>query len=185
MLNRRDELVSKALALFYRHGFQATGMDLLAAETGISKTAIYKHFATKDDLVIATLRLRDEQIRTFLFNRMAELAPDPPGQLLAMFDALHEWFASPDFCGCMFIKASAEYQEDGNPVWAEAEAHVQRITDRLEGLARAAGYSRPAAIARQLAILKEGAIIMATLGYGGSAARDARDIAMQILAERL
>ena len=53
--NRRDELVEKAMAIFYRNGFQATGMDLLAAEAGMSKTAIYKHFATKDDLVLAAL----------------------------------------------------------------------------------------------------------------------------------
>lgn len=183
--NRRNELVEKALAVFYRNGFQGTGMDLLAAEAGISKTAIYKHFATKDDLVIATLRLRDEQIRSWLFNRMEELEADPARQLLAMFDALHEWFASPDFCGCMFIKVCAEYQEQGDPVRAEALAHVERIAARLEELAGAAGYANPAAISRQLTVLKEGAIIMASMRLGGSPAHDAREMAARILEERL
>lgn len=183
--NRRDELVERALAVFYRNGFQATGMDMLATEAGMSKTAIYKHFATKDDLVIATLRLRDQQIRSWLFNRMEELAPDPARQLLAMFDALHEWFASPDFCGCMFIKVCAEYQVEGDPVRAEALAHVERISTRLEDLARAAGYTSPPDIARQLTVLKEGAIILASMGLGGSPALDARDMAARILTDRL
>lgn len=183
--NRRDELVEKAMATFYRNGFQATGMDLLAAETGVSKTAIYKHFATKDELVIATLRLRDERIRGWLFNRMEQLAGEPAGQLLAMFDALHEWFAQPDFCGCMFIKLCAEYQVPGDPVRAEALAHVERITARLEDLAQAAGYARPADLARQLTVLKEGAIIMASMGLGGAPALDAKALARLLLAERL
>ncbi|KAJ8138879.1 hypothetical protein OY671_007909, partial [Metschnikowia pulcherrima] len=56
---KRDELVEKATAIFYRNGFQATGMDRLVAETGISKTSIYKHFETKDDSIVATLKSRD------------------------------------------------------------------------------------------------------------------------------
>ena len=75
---KRDELVQKALQAFYRHGFQATGMDMLVAETGISKTSMYKHFRTKEDLILAVLRLRDEQFRNWLYRRMEALA-DTPG----------------------------------------------------------------------------------------------------------
>ena len=62
---KRDELISKALGAFYRTGFQATGMDRLAVETGVSKTSMYKHFRTKEELILAALRLRDEQFRNF------------------------------------------------------------------------------------------------------------------------
>ena len=58
---KRDELVRKALDTFYRNGFHATGMDMIASETGVSKTSIYKHFRTKEDLILAVLRLRDER----------------------------------------------------------------------------------------------------------------------------
>lgn len=183
--NRREELVEKATATFYRNGFQATGMDQLAAETGISKTAIYKHFATKDDLVIATLRLRDSHIRGWLFNRMEQLATEPAGQLLAMFDALQEWFDTPEFHGCMFIKACAEYQAPDHPVRIVALTHVERITARLEELARAAGYACPADFARQLTLLQQGAVIMASMGMGKRPAFDAKVAAAGLLARQL
>ena len=67
---KRDELVRKALAAFYRNGFQATGMDRLAVETGVSKTSMYKHFRTKEELILAALRLRDEQFRNWLTRRL-------------------------------------------------------------------------------------------------------------------
>ena len=70
---KRDELVSKALSAFYRAGFQAIGMDRLAVETGVSKTSMYKHFRTKEDLIQAALRLRDEQFRNWLFRRIDAL----------------------------------------------------------------------------------------------------------------
>ncbi len=61
--SKRDELLQKALKIFYRAGFHATGMDLFAAETGISKTSMYKYFRTKEDLILAVLRPRDENFR--------------------------------------------------------------------------------------------------------------------------
>ena len=75
--NKRDELVQKALKVFYTNGFHATGMDMIAAETGISKTSIYKHFRTKEDLILAVLRLRDEHFRNWLYRRMEELGNTP------------------------------------------------------------------------------------------------------------
>ena len=71
---KRDELVQKALQAFYRNGFHATGMDMLVDETGISKTSMYKHFRTKEDLILAVLRLRDEQFRNWLYRQMSTLS---------------------------------------------------------------------------------------------------------------
>ena len=62
----------KALVIFYREGFHAAGMDLLSEETGISKTTMFKHFRTKEDLILAVLRLRDENFRNWLFRRTQE-----------------------------------------------------------------------------------------------------------------
>ena len=56
--SKRDQLVQNALTVFYQNGFHATGMDKLVAETGVSKTSMYKHFRTKEDLIQAALRLR-------------------------------------------------------------------------------------------------------------------------------
>ena len=170
---KRDELVRKALETFYRNGFHATGMDMLAAETGVSKTSIYKHFRTKEDLILAVLRLRDEHFRNWLFRRMAELGESPVEQLLAMYEALEEWFSERDFRGCMFIKASAEYQEPDHAIHAQSAEHKRLLLDHFTELTRQAGAADPKDLARQLLLLKEGAIIMAVLGRGPAAAQDA------------
>ncbi|UWQ40496.1 TetR/AcrR family transcriptional regulator [Leisingera aquaemixtae] len=179
--NKRDELVSKALDVFYRSGFHATGMDTLVKETGISKTSIYKHFRTKDDLIIAVLRLRDENFRSWLFSRMAALSDAPAGQLLAMFTALGEWFGKPEFAGCMFIKASAEFQNRAHPVYQQSTEHKQMLLEHFTGLAKAAGASDPAGLARQLLTLKEGAIVLAAMSVTPDPAGDARHTARMLL----
>lgn len=182
---KRDELVRRALEIFYRNGFHATGMDMLATETGVSKTSMYKHFRTKEDLILAVLRLRDENFRNWLFRRMEELGATPAEKLLAMFDALHEWFSERGFRGCMFIKASAEYQDPADAIHAQSAEHKRLLFDHLAQLARQAGAASPEDLARQLLVLKEGAIVMAVLGRGQDASRDARDAAEIVIGNQM
>ncbi|MFC3614486.1 TetR/AcrR family transcriptional regulator [Lutimaribacter marinistellae] len=179
--NKRDELVRKALDVYYREGFHATGMDRLVAETGVSKTSMYKHFRTKEDLILAVLRLRDENFRNWLYRRMEELAETPAGQLLACFDALGEWFGLEGFRGCMFVKAGAEFQEKGHPIHAQASEHKRLLADHFTRLAQSAGAVEPVLLARQLLLLKEGAIAAAVLLNGAEAAKDAKAAAQIIL----
>lgn len=179
--NKRDELIRNALGIFYRNGFHATGMDLVAKESGVSKTSIYKHFRTKDELILAVLRLRDEDFRNWLFRRMEELAATPRGQLLAMFDALEEWFMADGFQGCMFIKASAEFQNADDAINRQSYAHKELLVDHFARLARAAGYEAPRDLARQLLILKEGAIVIAAMSHDPAPAQEARAIAERLL----
>jgi len=178
---KRDELVQKALDAFYRNGFHATGMDMLVAETGISKTSMYKHFRTKDDLILAVLRLRDERFRNWLYRRMEELASSPRDQLIAMFDALGEWFKEQGFKGCMFIKASSEYQEPTNPIHMQSADHKRLLEQHFTQLAADAGYGNPEVLARQLLLLKEGAMVTAHLGHTEAPAEDAKLAAIVLL----
>lgn len=175
--NKRDELVRKALQAFYRNGFHATGMDMLVAETGISKTSMYKHFRTKEDLILAVLRLRDEEFRNWLYRRMEELAETPRQQLTAMFDALEEWFEEAGYRGCMFIKASSEYQDSGHAIHKQSADHKRMLESHVTALAEKARMAEPDKLARQLLLLKEGAIVTAHLGHTEHPARDAKRVA--------
>ena len=178
---KRDELVRRALEVFYRNGFHSTGMDMLAAECGVSKTSIYKHFRTKEDLILAVLRLRDENFRNWLFRRMDELGSTAQEKLLAMFDALDEWFGERGFRGCMFIKASAEYQDPADAIHAQSTAHKRLLFDHVVTLARQSGAASAEDLAHQLLLLKEGAIVMAVLGRGQNASRDAKRAAGRLV----
>ncbi len=178
---KRDELVQKALKVFYQNGFNATGMDKLVAKTGISKTSMYKHFRTKDDLIIAVLRLRDEHFRNWLYRRMEELGETPEEQLIAMFDALEEWFAEAGYKGCMFIKASSEFQDASHPIHKQSADHKRMLETHMIGLAEKAELANPEVLARQLLLLKEGAIVTAHLGHTDNPAQDAKLAAAQLL----
>ena len=179
--SKRDELVRKALKTFYRSGFGATGMDKLAKETGISKTSMYKHFRTKEDLILAVLRLRDENFRNWLTRRIEELATTPEKRLLAMFDALDEWFSEDGFRSCMFIKASSEYQEPDNPIHVACAEHKRLLLNYLREVAHKAGAKNPDLLARQLLLLKEGAIVTAHLQGPDGVARDAKQVAAYVI----
>ena len=178
---KRDELVQKALAAFYRNGFHATGMDMLATETSISKTSMYKHFRTKEELILAVLRLRDESFRNWLYRRIEQLADTPYDQLVALFDALEQWFEEPGYRGCMFIKGSSEYQDANHPIHRQSADHKRMLETYVIGLAQKAGYRDPATIARQLLLLKEGAIVTAHLGHTERPALDAKQAAISLL----
>lgn len=182
--SKRDELVRKALEIFYRDGFHATGMDLLAAETGISKTTMFKHFRSKEELILAVLRLRDQDFRNWLFRRM-EQAGGPRDQLPAMFDALAEWFAAANFRSCMFIKAASEYPDPSHPIHAQAAEHKRLLFLQLLKVAADAGAHDPAALARALLLLKEGAIVTAHMGHEADPAGDAKAAAAALLAKAL
>lgn len=179
---KRDELIQKSLQVFYTNGFHATGMERLVAETGISKTSMYKHFRTKEDLIMATLRLRDETFRNWLFRRMEDIGKTPQDQLLAMFDALGEWFVTQDFRGCMFVKAASEFQEQTHPIHQQSAAHKHLLERHIIILANQAGLRDPERFARQLLLLKEGAIISAHLGHTKDSASDAKEAAAALLA---
>ena len=180
--SKRDQLVQRALTVFYREGFHAVGMDKIAKETGVSKTAIYKHFRTKDDLILATLRLRDEQFRNWIIRRIEEMAEDPAEKMIASFDALKEWFLEPTFLGCMFIKASSEYQERGTSIHAICAEHKRILERYFIDLARQAGAKNPEQLGAQIVLLQEGAIVIADLLDGDKAAEDGKAAAAALLA---
>ncbi|WP_170751566.1 TetR/AcrR family transcriptional regulator [Ruegeria lacuscaerulensis] len=183
--NKRDELVRNALQVFYRDGFHATGMDKLVAETGVSKTSMYKHFRTKEELIVAALRLRDENFRNWFYGRIDALAETPAQKLLASFDALGEWFEEDGYRGCMFIKAGAEYQDKDHPIHLEAAEHKRLLLEYFTDLARDAGAREPEKLGCQILLLKEGAIVTAVLLKSCDPARDAKEAARVLLANAL
>lgn len=185
--SRRDDVVQAALRLFLRDGFHATGIAAILAEAGVNKMTLYNHFASKDDLILAALEVRDERFRTWLFGRMAELAPgDAGGQVLALFTALGEWFAGESsldarFGGCAFVKVAGEYGDGAHPAHRAAKTHKDKIVASLEDLCRQAGLSDPAHCARQLALLKEGAIAEAFVRGQVQCWKTAQDMARRLL----
>ena len=162
--SKKEEIVQKSLDIFYRHGFHATGVDLIVKETGISKTTIYANFKNKDGLIQAVLARRDENFRQWLTTRVEQLATSDTDMLFCVFDALDEWFNDKDFSSCMFIKASSEFQHAEHPIYQQSVAHKLKLKAYFIELAKLADIGEPENIANYMVLLKEGAIISAHLG---------------------
>lgn len=175
--SKRDILVRNAMKVLYRDGFHATGMDKLVKETGVSKMTIYKHFKTKDELILAALRLRDEEFRGNFTRKVEEAASTPKGRLLAIFDTIAEWIESREFNSCMFIKAASEFQNPNHPVNITAAEHKNLILAYITSLAEKAAATNPDVLARQLFMLIEGETVSAFMMKRGGIARDAKKAA--------
>jgi AcrR family transcriptional regulator len=179
----RDRLVAAAIELFYRHGFQAVGVDQVIAEAGVSKTTFYKHFESKDELMIAAIKQRDGWEREAWSRAMRELGGDSPReQLLALFDVLDIWFNDPDFGGCQFINAAAEFPNPHDPVHQAAAAHKRAARDGFRDLAAAAGAADPEAFADVYTMLFEGTLILRQVHGRNDAARAARPAVQALFA---
>lgn len=186
MASRRDDLVETALQLFYVHGFNATGIDRILRESGVAKMTLYKHFRSKDELILAALQLRDERFRNWLMSEMEKASADPEQRLLAMFDALEVWFQGAafkdmGFSGCAFINAASEFSDHGHPAHRIAAEHKRRIVDYLEKTCAEAKFPDPKAMAEQLALLKEGAISTAHVRDMQEAAQMAKEMARALM----
>lgn len=183
--SRRDHLVDTALALFCRDGFHATGIDRILAESGVAKMTLYKHFKSKDELILAALRRRDELWRNWFMRAVEGRAKEPRARLLAVFDVLDEWIGGKDFSGCVFINASAEFADHDDPIHCAAAEHKRLVKGYLRDAAAAAGAGDPDALATEIALLVEGAIVLAHVAGQTDAAGRARKAAETLVARAI
>ncbi len=179
--SRRDHLVDTALGMFMRDGFHATGIDGILAEAGVAKMTLYNHFKSKDELILAALRLRGERFRDGLVKGVEARADKPRGRLLALFGALDEGINQPDFNGCAFINASAEYGQPDNPIHQAAAEHKKLIRYYIRQIAAEAGAPDPDTLADTLDLLMEGAIVTAHVSGQKDAAKVARRAATVLI----
>lgn len=178
---KREHLVDVAAELFNRHGYHAAGVDLVIAEAGIAKTTLYRHFRTKEDLIVAVLRRIDERARANLRAAVDAASDDPCEKLLATFDFLESWFKTDSFFGCPFVSAAGEYGDRKTAVFREAAMHKRLVLAYFEELARAAGFAEPKRIADEVNLLHEGAIAVAHVTGDAGAAHRAKAAAARLL----
>jgi AcrR family transcriptional regulator len=181
----RERLLTAAYELFSRNGVQAVGIDAIIERSGVARQTLYRHFASKQDLVLGFLERRDELwTRRWLEAEVMRRASDPEQRLLAVFDVFDDWFRSTGFDGCSFINVMLEYPDAAHPVHRAAAAYLAGIRHFLEGLARQAGVADAEAFAREWHILMKGSIIAAGEGDQEAALR-AKKIGAGLLEQAL
>src|SRR5262245_25600613 len=99
----RERIIATAYGLFCRHGIGAVGVDTIIEQSGVAKMTLYRHFRSKNDLVLAVIERREELwTEGWLATEVRRRATDPAERLLAIFDVFDGWFRRRGFAGCLF-----------------------------------------------------------------------------------
>jgi AcrR family transcriptional regulator len=158
----RERILETAQRLFHRDGFRAVGIDTIIAEASIAKMSLYRHFASKDDLIVAYLEESNRQFWAWLEGATAA-ADDPVDRLVAMFEAIEKLATSPECFGCTFQGTAAEFPDRDHPGHQVALTHKNEVRDRFAALAREAGLRDPDQLGDQLLLLMDGAWVAARM----------------------
>lgn len=179
----RQRLIDAALRRFYRDGFRNVGIDQILTDVGISKTAFYKHFECKDDLMLAAL----EQQNLWLQNTFRQMilergGASPLGQLKAVLDVVAMILNSDEFQGCIFVNAAMEFPLQHEPAHRAAAENKRAIEAIVCELATRAGAADPRGLAEELCLTIEGAYVTRQVTGNDQTADIARRVADRVIA---
>ncbi|MBL1077814.1 TetR/AcrR family transcriptional regulator [Nocardia sp. 2] len=160
MSEARERLLDTATRLFYAEGIHTVGIDRIIAEAAIAKATFYRHFKTKDDLVVAYLERE--------YARQKEMLESVPGEgadsVAAIFERLGRLSGEPGFRGCPFLNAAVEFANPEHPVRAVVENYRGWFRELMAERLRAAGHEDPEGAARVLLLTRDGVTISGGVG---------------------
>ena len=156
-LSVRDRVLETAATLFYREGVRAVGVDLVVERSGVAKTSLYRHFATKDDLVVAFLEREDAEYWEDWDSVAAKEPEDAEAELQAHLRWIAEHIATPRYRGCPFLNVATEFPEPSHPARAVSMRNKTELLRRLAVMAKKMGVRKPEDLAGQLVLLIDGA----------------------------
>ncbi|PBC02983.1 TetR/AcrR family transcriptional regulator [Mesorhizobium sp. WSM3860] len=179
---KRQHVVDTAYLLFKRDGFHATGIDRIIAKADIAKMTMYRHFPAKDELIVAVLEHRAARFERQL-DGLAATADTAEAKIATILDWHERWFRDPDFHGCLFAHAIAEFGDPDHPVFKAASRQKNGLRARMRAILEEEMPSDCAeGVATALLMLIEGATLMAQMGEADIAIANARKAASAILA---
>jgi AcrR family transcriptional regulator len=160
----RERILDASYELFSQRGIRDVGVNEVIERAGIATATLYRHFASKDELVLAFLQLREQRwTKDYVEAGAISRSTDPEQQLLAIFDVFDEWFHREDFEACSFINVllemGPEHRAGVASVW-----HLEQIRSIVRRLAKQAGLRDTKTFARSWHILMKGSIIAASEG---------------------
>jgi AcrR family transcriptional regulator len=156
----RERILEVADRLFYADGVRATGTEKIMSIAEVAKATFYRHFESKDTLVLAYLENRDRALWDYLAH------PTPPKDLREVLTKFEQMANQPDVIGCPFLRIASEYPDTAHPFHRRAIKHQDKILDYLTDLLKPFAIDKRAAAARILAVI-DGALSMRMV-YGTS-----------------
>ncbi|MEU8006036.1 TetR/AcrR family transcriptional regulator [Catellatospora sp. NPDC049111] len=171
-----ERILAAAAGLFYANGLRGVGVDEVIAASGVSKSTLYAHFRSKDDLVAAYLQATDASWIEQLRAAAERAGDDPADQLIGLFDALLDAFDRHGFFGCPFVSAAVETSLD-SAARAITRAHTERRQAWLTELCERGGLVDPGRVASHIGLLIDGAMTRGRLEQDRAVVEDAKEAA--------
>jgi AcrR family transcriptional regulator len=163
-VSARERILDAAYELFSRRGIRAVGVNEVIERAGVATATLYRHFASKDELVLAFLQLREQRwTKDFVEAGAISRGSDPEKRLLAIFDVFDEWFHRDDFEACSFINVLLEMGSH-HPAGGASVEYLEHIRSIVRRLADEAGLRDSESFARSWHILMKGSIVSAAEG---------------------
>ncbi|WP_405779104.1 TetR/AcrR family transcriptional regulator [Streptomyces sp. NBC_01378] len=152
-------VLEAAARLFYERGIHAVGVDLIAAEAGVTKKTLYDRFGSKEQIVVEYLADRDDRWRAFLAQCLDAAQPVSAARVLAVFDASRAWSAKNSSKGCSMVNAHAEISDPSHPAYPIITGQKEWMLALFTDLAGDIAPGRAAQLGRTLMLLHEGALV--------------------------
>jgi AcrR family transcriptional regulator len=168
----RERLLAVAAELFYRRGIRAVGVEAIAEAAGTNKMTLYRHFASKDELVAEYLRQTARMADRCWEAYESRHPGNPLAQIRAWLAEMADHLADTDERGCALANAAVELPDKAHPARRVVEEFKLAQRNRLVDLCRRAGLSEPEMLADELHLLLEGARVTSqSVGPEGLGAR--------------
>lgn len=181
----RERIIEAAADLFYAQGIRAVSAEKIIARVGITKVTFYRHFPTKDDLIVAYLERRARWERDAVGGARLAAAGDVAAVFRMIAEGIGAESCSPGFRGCPFINAAAEYADAEHPVRRVVDAHRRWFKGAIEEMLDEIGVSDVSDVADQLLMLRDGAMVGGYLGDPQTIARSLYNAGRAVMTTRL
>lgn len=175
----KEKILKTATDLFQTRGINSTGVDTIVAVAGTTKMTLYKHFHTKEGLIIEVLKKSHQDFQSWLDAKLNAEAPED--KIKTLFDFIEEWVTSPSFLGMGFIKASAEFPNEENPIHQLSSKQSKEFRQYISKLASDAKLTDPDGLALQLSLLFEGVVQAEQMKRGSGAIKYAKKAAKLLI----
>jgi AcrR family transcriptional regulator len=182
----KERLIECGMRRFYRDGFRNVGLDQILSDVGISKTAFYKHFESKEELMVAVL----ENQGRWLQNAFIEMIRENSGrsaadQLYGFLDVVQKIIEWDEFHGCIFVNAAMEFPLPHDPAHQAAAQNKQAIEQLVHDIAERAGAEHPGQLAEEMCMLIEGCYVTRTVTNDPATIQIARRMAEGVIQRHL
>lgn len=152
---KKQQIMTTAFELFSQNGFYATGIDTILAQSKVSKRTLYKHFPSKNELILAVM---DQYRENFKNDMRGLLAVDetPEQKILNIFDYINDKFKGPKFCGCLAVSAVSEFADKDAAIIQSCQKFKKWELGMFYSLAQDVGVHDPDTLSYKLFVVFEG-----------------------------